>query len=66
MVFSPLFMKDVLFQVGAIDYAAQLASVLFESSSDQVPWKGLKPSSVFTEATPPHLYLYGEICPGLG
>lgn len=53
MAFRPLFMKDVLFQVSTTDYAAQLSSVLFESSSDQVDWSGLKPDSKFTESTPP-------------
>lgn len=53
MPFKPLFMKDVTFTVDATDYAAQLASVLFQQDSSTVPWKGLKPSSVFTEATAP-------------
>lgn len=66
MAFRPLFMKDVLFQVSTTDYAAQLSSVLFESSSDQVDWSGLKPDSKFTESTPPHLHRDAEICPGLG
>jgi hypothetical protein len=53
MPFNPLFMKDVDFTVEAVDYAAELASVLFETDSDQVTWRGLKPTSSFTQATPP-------------
>jgi hypothetical protein len=56
MPFSPLFMKDVIFETGdptAVDYAAELSSVLLEPESDTVTWKGLKPTSTFTESTPP-------------
>lgn len=55
MAFQPLFMKDVIFSAGSgpTDYAAELSSVLLEPESDQVEWKGLKPASVWTEATPP-------------
>jgi hypothetical protein len=53
MAFSPLFMKDVVFTVDATDYAAELSSVLFDSDSSTVDWHGLKPSSSFTESTPP-------------
>lgn len=53
MPFSPLFMKHVEFKVATTDYAKELSSVLFESSSSQAEWKGLDPSSVYTESTPP-------------
>jgi hypothetical protein len=53
MPFSPLFMKDVIFTVDGTDYQAELSSVLFEASSSQVEWKGLTPTSKFTESTPP-------------
>lgn len=53
MAFKPLFMKDVEFTVEATDYAAQLSSVLIETDSDTVTWRGLKPDASFTEATPP-------------
>lgn len=53
MAFSPLYMKESVFSVAADDFAAEITSVAFTPSSSVATWKGLKPSSVFTEASSP-------------
>jgi len=53
MPFSPIFMKDAVFEISGTDYAGEVSSVRFTAASSQVDFKGLKPASKFTESTDP-------------
>jgi hypothetical protein len=45
---QPLFMKDVLFSVGTDSYEKHVSSVVFTPATTSVSWKGLEPSSTYT------------------
>jgi hypothetical protein len=53
IVANPLYMKDSVFAVAQDDFAAELSSVAFTPSSSVATWKGLKPTSVFTDVSAP-------------
>lgn len=48
---NPFVLKDVIFEVATDDYAAHVSQVEFTPSASAVTWKGLTPSSVFSDQT---------------
>jgi hypothetical protein len=50
---APIVLKDVVFTVGTDDYQAHVSSVKFTPAMNAVAWKGLTPTSVFSDAGSP-------------
>ena len=50
---APIVLKDVIFQVGTDSYESAVSSVKFIPTTSQVTFKGLTPTSVFSDATAP-------------
>lgn len=48
---QPFVLKDCTLKVGTDNYEAHVSQVQFSPSSSQVNWKGLTPSSVFSDVT---------------
>lgn len=46
---QPITLKNVLFTVGADDYAKHVSAVEFVPSTSTTTWKGLHPDAVFTD-----------------
>lgn len=50
---NPFVLKDVVFEVGADDYAAHVSQVEFTPDAATITWKGLSPDAVFTDVATP-------------
>lgn len=50
---APFVLKDVIFTVGTDSYEAHVSSVKFTPQLNLVTWKGLTPSSAFSDSTVP-------------
>lgn len=46
---NPFVLKDVVFEVGADDYAAHVSQVEFTPEASTITWKGLTPDATFTD-----------------